>query len=413
MVMQVIESIKDTRVVETRLLGAARGRYQAKKCLLFGLRQIQWAHDAGLIVEHVFMTYHQAKDLLVPHFESQNIPVFEVSPGIMKKISGTRDLVPVIGVARTYDVMKKHGAEKSSILVLDNVVNHSSLGAMIRSARDFGIYDCVITDDAVRDVFYRRLIGASEGTVFSGRTRTYNDPYHAVDSLKNGGYQIVAVTDAAPARGTFFDIEHSHVALVMSGEGRSIRQSYIDAADIIIPVPALPASLYNSVRKTREHNVNLSVLRLRVLLALMSGQAEKKKVEKSGYVALTLTRFFQQELSKLTDLSMAHIFFLIQLLSDRVMTLESVVKNYVWNSSLVKDFIAPLMAKGLVEFLMQPLFEGVRITLRGEQFLERALLVFEFVEELVQKNFTHAEKDQLGCLFQRMMKNVDSYASVG
>ena len=95
-----ITSIKDVRVVEARELTSVAGRARFQKTLLEGEESIQWALEAHLIVEHVFYSANLRLRAFLETLQARGIACYAVSEGILKKISDTSYLVPVIGIAR-------------------------------------------------------------------------------------------------------------------------------------------------------------------------------------------------------------------------------------------------------------------------------------------------------------------------
>ena len=95
----------------------------------------------------------------------------------------------------------------------------------------------------------------------------------------------------------------------------------------------------------------------------------------------------------------------MQLLADRIMSFDSISKQYFMLIDQVCRFVEVLADKGLVERFRHPLFEGIRITLRGEQLLERGWLILEYVQAMLYKDFTQQERLQLEEVWERLAKN--------
>ncbi len=94
-----ITSIKDTRVLEARTLSSISGRKQAQKCLLEDAQIITWALEAGVPIEGVFFHEKLTEHPLLVQLQEHQITCYAVSDGILKKISDTRYLIPLLGVA--------------------------------------------------------------------------------------------------------------------------------------------------------------------------------------------------------------------------------------------------------------------------------------------------------------------------
>jgi RNA methyltransferase, TrmH family len=402
--MQSIESIKDSRVIHARSLAAAVGRRRAQECLLFGAHQIAWALEAGLQIDHVFVVLRCEHDELVDSLEAKGIPVLEVSSGIIKKITATNFIIPIVGIAHLHAGSTRELPQEKLLLVFDRVIQYKNAGAMVRNAQLFGVRNVVIADETGGDVFYRRLIEGSHGAVFSSSIHSFESPKYAVSALKQKGYRILVSAPGVKARGSVFDIQHSPVALVVSADWAGVREDFIEAADVVLPEPVMPWSLEHAVQE-QDDIESLAVLKLRMVLALLSEQLNKKIMQHPGYSGFMLVQAFQRELAKVAELSLPHVFVLMQLIADRIVSFDSIAKQYLCQPGAVSEFVQLLVVRGLVERFGHQKFEGVRITLRGEQMLERCWLVVEYVQAMLYKDFSEQERVQLAGFLERLSKN--------
>lgn len=401
--MQSIGSIKDDRVIHARSLAAAAGRRRAHECLLFGAHQIAWAIEAGMQLDHVFVAQHHLVDPFIKKLEEQDVPVLEVSVGIIKKITATKFLIPVVGIARVQNHVSADLPQEQLLLVFDHIANHKQFGAMVRCAQSFGIRSVVIAEKQC-DIFYRQLIEASRGAVFSSNVHSFTDSSTTIDALRRKGYQIVISAPNVQGRGSIFDINTESVALVVGSIQSPVREDFLAEADVVLTEPAVSWALQQGIHDHVDIE-SLAVLKLRMLLALLSEQLSKKMVRHPGYAALMVTQAFQRELAKITELSLQHIFLLMQLVAERIISFDSLAKQYFWQVVAVSDFVQPLVDRGIVERFGHPMFEGVRITLRGEQFLERCWLVLEYVQSCLFRDFSDKERMLAGDFMQRLSNN--------
>ena len=138
------------------------------------------------------------------------------------------------------------------IAVLENVVNPTNVGAIIRSAAALHM-DAVLLTPACSDPFYRRAARVSMGTVFQipwtylsygpsadvppGKDASYHGSY--VEQLKNLGFLTVAmalrdqslsITDPALA-------DAKKLAIILGTEGEGLAQETIDACDHTVMIP--------------------------------------------------------------------------------------------------------------------------------------------------------------------------------
>lgn len=127
-----------------------------------------------------------------------------------------------------------------SVLVLEDVVDHTNVGAIFRSGAALG-FDAVLLAPRCADPLYRRSIKVAMGTVFSVPWTRLPDWYDALPSLSALGFTTVALTlapDAVPVEEAVAGADR--VALVLGSEGHGLSERWQQAADrrAIIPMSA-------------------------------------------------------------------------------------------------------------------------------------------------------------------------------
>ena len=80
------------------------------------------------------------------------------------------------------------------IVVLEDLVDHTNVGAVFRSAAALGM-DAVVLTDRCADPLYRRAIRTSMGAVFTVPWTRVDGP----EALREAGFELVALTPAADA----------------------------------------------------------------------------------------------------------------------------------------------------------------------------------------------------------------------
>lgn len=127
-----------------------------------------------------------------------------------------------------------------SVLVLEDVVDHTNVGAIFRSGAALG-FDAVLLSPRCADPLYRRAVKVAMGAVFQVPWTRLTDWYDALPRLSTAGFTTVALTLADDAR----EIEDAvtgvdRLALVLGTEGHGLSARWERAADrrAVIPMAA-------------------------------------------------------------------------------------------------------------------------------------------------------------------------------
>lgn len=125
-----------------------------------------------------------------------------------------------------------------SVLVLEDIVDHTNVGAIFRSGAALG-FDAVLLAPRCADPLYRRSIKVAMGAVFAVPWTRLPDWHDALPSLSDAGFTTVALTlapDAAPIQAAVSGLDK--VALVLGSEGHGLSRRWEQAADrrAIIPM---------------------------------------------------------------------------------------------------------------------------------------------------------------------------------
>jgi tRNA G18 (ribose-2'-O)-methylase SpoU len=127
-----------------------------------------------------------------------------------------------------------------SVLVLEDIVDHTNVGAAFRSAAALGI-DAALLAPRCADPLYRRAIKVSMGAVFSLPWTRLPDWHDAMPNLSSHGFTTVALTlaeDARPISEVVLGI--GRLALVLGSEGHGLSPRWQQGADFraVIPMSA-------------------------------------------------------------------------------------------------------------------------------------------------------------------------------
>lgn len=129
-----------------------------------------------------------------------------------------------------------------SVVVIEDVVDHTNVGAIFRSAAALDI-DAILLSPRAADPLYRRAIKVAMGAVFSMPWTRLDDWYDALPALSARGFTTVALTlapDAMPLEEAIEDVDR--LALVLGSEGHGLSPRWTTSADrraIIAMNPAI------------------------------------------------------------------------------------------------------------------------------------------------------------------------------
>ena len=127
-----------------------------------------------------------------------------------------------------------------SVLVLEDIVDHTNVGAIFRSGAALG-FDAVLLSPRCADPLYRRSIKVGMGAVFTMPWTRLDDWFEALPSLSSLGFTTVALTLADDA----VDIAEAvagvdKVALVLGSEGHGLSLRWEAMADKRATIPMTP-----------------------------------------------------------------------------------------------------------------------------------------------------------------------------
>jgi tRNA G18 (ribose-2'-O)-methylase SpoU len=224
-----------TDVALRRRIEPAGGLYIAESAKVIA-RAIAAGHrPRSLLVQEKWLT--DAAGLLDGHGD---VPVYVVPAEITETVTGYavhrgalaamhRPVEPPVA-----DVVA--GARR--IVVLEDIVDHTNVGAMFRAAAGLGA-DAVLIGPRCADPLYRRSVRVSMGTVFQVPWTRLPDWPEAGDLLRAAGLHVaaLALTDDAVPLDEFASDPPDRLALMLGAEGPGLSARALEAADTIVTIP--------------------------------------------------------------------------------------------------------------------------------------------------------------------------------
>lgn len=127
------------------------------------------------------------------------------------------------------------------IAVLEDIVDHTNVGAIFRSAAALGI-DAVLVSPRCGDPLYRRSVRVSMGAVFQVPWARLEDWPEAVPVLQQHGFLVAAME----LTGDAVDVDElaarapGRLALVLGTEGDGMSAETLAAVDLAVKIPMRP-----------------------------------------------------------------------------------------------------------------------------------------------------------------------------
>lgn len=124
------------------------------------------------------------------------------------------------------------------VAVVEDVVDHTNVGAIFRSAAALGV-DAVLVTPRCADPLYRRSVRVSMGAVFQVPWTRIAPWPGALQVLRDEGFTIasLALTDDAVDLQALADDPPSRLALVLGTEGDGLRPATVAASDLAVRIP--------------------------------------------------------------------------------------------------------------------------------------------------------------------------------
>ncbi len=190
-----------------------------------------------------------------PGGTGEQVPVYVGAPDVLEAITGFHlhrgalaamhrpPLVPV----RDLLSAARGGTGARRVAVLEDVVDHTNIGAALRACAAMGV-DAVLVTPSCADPFYRRSIRVSMGTVFQVPwTRLEHWPHGprddatpgGVDLLQELGYTVAALAldDDSVSLDELAANPPERLAMVFGTEGDGLKRRTVAACDLTVRIP--------------------------------------------------------------------------------------------------------------------------------------------------------------------------------
>lgn len=190
------------------------------------------------MLSRIEATYPDAPVFVTPHEELAKLTGFELTRGALAAFN--RPALPSVA-----EVVR----DAHLIAVLENITNHTNVGAIFRSAAALGV-DAVLVTPECYDPFYRRAVRVSMGTVFQvpwTRIGNEDDTHKGKGAWAKEGLALLRELGFATAAMALSEnsiplddprlATHPKLALVFGTEGDGLAPTTITACDYTVRIP--------------------------------------------------------------------------------------------------------------------------------------------------------------------------------
>ena len=184
-----------------------------------------------------------------------DIPVYVASPEQLRQLTGYRLHRGALSAMRRWPLpsVEETCRDARRVAVMENIVDHTNVGALMRSAAALDVYAVLVTPSC-GDPLYRRAARVSMGTVFQiPWTRIGGDDKHfwprrGLEELRSLGFTTVAMAlsddsislDELTRRLNNSPESADHIdklALIFGTEGDGLSRHTIAGADLTVKIP--------------------------------------------------------------------------------------------------------------------------------------------------------------------------------
>jgi len=227
----------DLRDVQLRRhLEAEHGLFLAE-----GEKVVRRAVAAGFPVRSFLMAPRWLAGLSDVLEDAGEVPCYVVEEALAEEVTGFHVHRGALASLRRLPLpsVEKVLSGAGRILLLEDLVDHTNVGAAFRGAAAFGV-DGVLLSPRSADPLYRRAVKVSMGAVFSVPWTRVDDWYDALPGLAEAGFTTVALTpapDAVDIREVARRHGNERLAVIVGSEGPGLSGRWLASADVRARIP--------------------------------------------------------------------------------------------------------------------------------------------------------------------------------
>lgn len=175
-----------------------------------------------------------------PVLDAFDIPVFVGEPELLQQLTGFdmhRGALASMNRPALADPAVLL-ADARRVVVIEDVVDHTNVGAIFRSVAGLGA-DAVLVTPRCADPLYRRSVRVSMGTVLQVPWTRLPDWPLGAEILKAAGFHLaaLALSDTAVTLDAFAANPPERIAIMLGAEGDGLSRQALANADSVVTIP--------------------------------------------------------------------------------------------------------------------------------------------------------------------------------
>jgi len=177
---------------------------------------------------------------LVAQAESDGVPVYFAQHTVIEAMTGFHLHRGALASMHRPALLAPQVLLKnaSRVVILEDIVDHTNVGAVFRSAAALGV-DAVLITPRCADPLYRRAVRVSMGTVFQVPWTRIDRWPDGVQVLREHGFTVAAFAlgDGAISLDDLAANQPDRLAMIFGTEGDGLSRLAVKGADLVVKIP--------------------------------------------------------------------------------------------------------------------------------------------------------------------------------
>jgi tRNA G18 (ribose-2'-O)-methylase SpoU len=215
-----------------------RGLYMAEGARVIGRALAAGHRPRSLLAER--KRGQQALELLQQAGAGDDVPVYLADQALIRSVTGYRVHRGFLAAMHRPAPLRAAAVVSTAtrVLVLEDLVDHTNVGAAFRSAAALG-FDAVLVSPRCADPLYRRSIKVSMAAVLAVPWAVADPWPQSLEDLRAAGFLVAALTPRsdAVALGDLAGRTPAKVALLIGTEGAGLTAAAIERSDAAVKIP--------------------------------------------------------------------------------------------------------------------------------------------------------------------------------